>query len=75
LCQDVFANTNDNEKKTKGWNSNGKNTRAEGWQVGVKNDANVEGDILKGEKEEATRQFSICVEKKFRANDEKAHVT
>jgi hypothetical protein len=70
-----FTNINGNEKKTKGWNSNGKNTRAEGWQVGVKNDANVEGDILKGEKEEATRQFSICVEKKFRASDEKAHVT
>jgi hypothetical protein len=75
LCQDVFVNTNDNEKKTKRLNSNGKNTRAEGWQVGVRDDATVEGDILKGEKEEATRQFSICVEKKFRASDEKAHVT
>jgi hypothetical protein len=31
MCQDVFANTNGNKKKTKGWNSNGKDTHAKGW--------------------------------------------
>jgi hypothetical protein len=41
----------------------------------VKDDVGVEGDILEGEEEEGTRQFSTCVEKNFRANDERAHAT
>jgi len=41
--------------------------------VGVKDDVVVEGDILEGEEEEGTRQFFICVEKNFRASDERAH--
>ncbi len=74
MCQDVFANTNGNEKQTKGWNSSGRDTHFEGWQVGVRDDASVEGDILEGEEEEGTMQFSTCVEKNFRASDERAHV-
>ncbi len=49
LCQDVFANTDGNEKETKGWNSSGRDTHVEGWHVGVKDDAGVKGDILEGE--------------------------
>ncbi len=71
--QDVFTNINGNEKKTKGWNSNGRDRYVEGCQVGVKDDASVEGDILEGEEEEGTRQFSTCAKKNFRANDERAH--
>jgi hypothetical protein len=69
-----FCNSNGNEKETKGWNSNGRNTHVEGWQVGVKDDVSVKKDILEGEEKDDTRQFSTCVEKSFRANDEKAHV-
>ncbi len=42
--------------------------------MGVKDDASVKGDILEGEEDEGTRQFSTCAEKNFRASDEKAHV-
>jgi hypothetical protein len=41
--------------------------------VGVRDDAIVKGDILEGEEEEGTRQFSICAKKNFRASDERAH--
>ncbi len=75
MCQDVFANTNGNEKDTKGWNSKGRDTHVKGWQVGVKNDVGVEGDILEGEEDEGTRHFPTCVEKNFKASDERAHVT
>ncbi len=54
------------KKETKGWNSNGNNTHAKGWQVGVRDDAGVEGDILEGEEEEGTRHFSTCVKRILR---------
>ncbi len=74
MCQDVIANTNGNQKKTKGWTSSGRDTHTKGWQVGVRDDASVEGDIFEGEKEEGTRHFSTCAEKNFKASDERAHI-
>jgi hypothetical protein len=55
LCLDVFANTNGNGKYTKGWNSNVRDTHAKVWEVGVRDDVGVEGDILKGEEKKGTR--------------------
>ncbi len=73
-CQDVFTDTNGNERETKGWNSSEKDTHVEGWQMDVRNDVGVEGEILEGEEEEGTWEFSTCAKKKIRANSERVHV-
>jgi hypothetical protein len=74
MCQDVFANTNGNEKEMKGWNSRGRDIHAKCWKVGVKDDVGVKGDILEGEEDEGIRHFSTCAKKNFKASDERAHV-
>jgi hypothetical protein len=74
LCHDVFANINGNGRETKGWNSSERDTHAKGWQVDLKDDDGVEGEILEGEEEEGTWEFSICAKKKFKASNERVHV-
>jgi hypothetical protein len=40
----------------------------------MRDDVGVEGEIFEGKEEEATWEFSTCAKKKFRANNERAHV-
>jgi len=63
MCQDVFANTDGNEKKTKGWNSSGRDTHVEGWHVGVKDDASVKGDFLKVKNRRVQGSFPLVLKK------------
>jgi hypothetical protein len=42
--------------------------------VDVRNDVGVEGEILEGEEEEGTWEFSTCAKKKFKASNERVHV-
>jgi hypothetical protein len=74
LCRDVFVNTNGNGRKTKGWNSSERDTHVEGRQVDLKYDDGVKGEILEGEEEEGTWEFSTCAKEKFKASNERVHV-
>jgi hypothetical protein len=39
--------------------------------VDVRNDVGVEGEILEGEEEEGTWEFSTCAKEKLRASNER----